>query len=230
MTSLLLIVALSYGLGAIPFSLLVAQAKGVDLRAHGSGNAGATNVWRVVGMGPGALTFALDAGKGLVATLLLSQIRVGGESLAGLLGPHHGAWLQVIAGAAAMAGHVWTVWGRVLFGSWRGGKGVATGAGMLLGLIPVAVGVGVVVFAATLAATRWVSLGSILAAVSLPLTLAAQRAAGASVALPLWGFVLVVPLFIVWTHRTNIRRLLAGTEPRLNDPAGRVASGTGGPV
>lgn len=222
MASLALIVALSYLLGAIPFSLIVARAKGIDLRGHGSGNAGATNVWRVVGKGPGALTFALDAGKGLVATLLLSQLRLGGESLEPLFGTYAGAWAQVIAGAAAMAGHVWTVWGRLFFGSWRGGKGVATGAGMLLGLIPLAVGVGVVVFAATLALTRWVSLGSILAAVSLPITLAVQRALGVDVAPPLWGFALVVPLFIVWTHRTNVQRLLAGTEPRLSDPTGRV--------
>ncbi len=222
MASLLLIVALSYLLGAIPFSLIVARAHGVDLRAHGSGNAGATNVWRVVGKGPGALTFALDAGKGLVATLLLSQLRVGGESLAGLLGAYDGAWAQVIAGAAAMAGHVWTVWGRLFFGSWRGGKGVATGAGMLLGLIPLAVAVGAVVFALAVWLTRWVSLGSLLAAASLPITLAVQRAAGADVPTPLWGFALVVPLFIVWTHRSNVRRLLAGTEPRLSDPAGRA--------
>ena len=222
MASLALIVVLSYALGAIPFSLIVARAKGIDLRQHGSGNAGATNVWRVVGKGPGALTFALDAGKGLAATLLLSQLRLGGESLEPLFGTYAGAWTQVVAGAAAMAGHVWTVWGRLFFGSWRGGKGVATGAGMLLGLIPTAVGVGVVVFAATLALTRWVSLGSILAAVSLPVTLAVQRALGADIAPPLWGFALVVPLFIVWTHRTNVQRLLAGTEPRLSDPAGRV--------
>ena len=96
-------------------------------------------------------------------------------------------------------------------------RGIATLA--CLALIPVAIGVGVIVFAATLALTRWVSLGSILAALSLPVALAVQRAMGAEVAPPLWGFALAVPFFIIWTHRTNVRRLLDGTEPRLSDPA-----------
>lgn len=218
MASLALVLALSYLLGAVPFSLIVARAHGIDLRQHGSGNAGATNVWRVVGKGAGALAFALDAGKGVAATLGIA--RLGGD-LTPLLGPHAGAWTAVLAGAAAMIGHVWTIWGRLFFGSWRGGKGVATGAGMLVGLIPTAVGVALLVFAATLALTRWVSLGSILAALSLPVTLLVQQWLGATIAPPLWGFALVVPFFIVWTHRTNVRRLLDGTEPRLNDPASR---------
>lgn len=220
MDSLALALALSYLLGAIPFSLIVARAHGVDLRAHGSGNAGATNVWRVVGKGPGALAFLLDAGKGLVATLVLARL-AGPDATAGL-GPNGAVWAQVLAGAAAMIGHVWTLWGRLFFGSWKGGKGVATGAGMLLGLIPVAVGAALAVFAATMALTRWVSLGSILASLTLPVALGVQQALGARVAPPLWAFALVVPFFIVWTHRENVRRLLAGTEPRLGDPAGRI--------
>lgn len=219
MTSIALIVGLSYLLGAVPFSLVVARSKGVDLRAHGSGNAGATNAMRVLGKGPGLLVFALDAGKGFVATALLSQLRVGGEALA-MLGDWAPTWAAVIAGTAAMLGHVFTLWGRVFFGSFKGGKGVATGAGMLLGLIPAAVGIAALVFAGTMWATRFVSLGSILASVSLPVTLAVQQAAfGAEVAPPVWGFALVVPFFIVWTHRTNVRRLLDGTEPRFADPA-----------
>lgn len=218
MAPLALVLALSYLLGAVPFSLIVARAHGIDLRQHGSGNAGATNVWRVVGKGAGALAFLLDAGKGLVATLVLA--RLGGD-LTSVLGPHAAAWAAVLAGAAAMLGHVWTLWGRLFFGSWRGGKGVATGAGMLVGLIPVAVGAALLVFVLTLALTRWVSLGSILAAATLPVALFVQQQFGAAVAPPLWGFALVVPFFIVWTHRTNVRRLLDGTEPRLNDPAAR---------
>ena len=215
--SVALVVVLSYLLGAVPFSLVVARAHGVDLRQHGSGNAGATNAWRVLGKGPGILVFALDLLKGLAATVGIARL---GDAAG--LGPDGAAWLSVIAGASAMLGHVYTVWGRAFFGSWKGGKGVATGAGMLLGLIPVAIGVGVVVFALTMWATRWVSLGSILSAVSLPVTMAVQRALGASVAAPVWGFALVVPLFIVYTHRTNVRRLLAGTEPRLSDKAERI--------
>lgn len=214
MASIALVVALSYLLGAVPFSLVVARAHGVDLRQHGSGNAGATNAWRVLGKGPGLLVFALDALKGYLATVGLSLLRVDDPSA--LLGAWTPAWMAVLAGAAAMLGHVWTLWGRLFFGSWKGGKGVATGAGMLVGLIPIPVGVGVLVFGATLGLTRWVSLGSILAALSLPVVLGAQLALGRDVPPPIWGFALVVPLFIVWTHRTNVRRLLAGTEPKMS--------------
>ena len=214
MLSLALIVGLSYLLGAIPFSLVVARARGVDLRAHGSGNAGATNAMRVMGKGPGLLVFLLDAAKGWAATALISQIRVGGETLA-FLGEWAPTWAAVLAGAAAMVGHVVTVWGALFFGSRKGGKGVATGAGMLLGLIPVAVGVAFALFAGIVWATRYVSLGSIVAAVSLPVTLGAQQMTGSTVPPPIWAFALVVPFFIVWTHRANVRRLLDGTESRI---------------
>lgn len=219
MLSLALILILSYGLGAIPFSLVVARMKGVDLRQHGSGNAGATNALRVLGKGPGLLVFLLDAAKGFVATALISHLRLGGEAL-GFLGAYPETWTAVLAGTAAMVGHVVTVWGALFFGSRRGGKGVATGAGMLLGLIPLAVGVAAALFAVVVWATRYVSLGSILAAVSLPLTLLAeQKMTGEAVPPPIWVFALVVPFFIVWTHRANVRRLLDGTESQIGGAA-----------
>ncbi len=214
MVSAALAVVLSYLLGAIPFSLIVARAHGVDLRQHGSGNAGATNVWRVLGKGPGALVFGLDFLKGLLPTLLAPHL-----ADASALGPDGAAWLAVLAGVAAMLGHVVTLWGRVFFGSWKGGKGVATGAGLIAGLISVATVVAVAVFGLAMWATRRVSLGSILGAVSLPVTLGVQTVLGARFAPPVWGFALLVPLFILWTHRTNVRRLLDGTEPRLGDTA-----------
>ena len=221
--TLALIILLGYLLGAVPFSLVVGRMKGVDLRQHGSGNAGATNAFRVLGKGPGILVFVLDMVKGLVATQLISRLTMGADPTA-LLGAEGATWLMVIAGASAMLGHVFTIWGRLFFGSLKGGKGVATGAGMLLGLIPVAVGVGLVVFILTMVATRYVSLGSILAALSLPITLAVQRWLGAEVASPVWLFALAVPLFIVYTHRTNVRRLLNGTEARMSDKAEPVES------
>ncbi|MAQ93198.1 MAG: acyl-phosphate glycerol 3-phosphate acyltransferase [Rhodothermaceae bacterium] len=221
--SLVLIVVLSYLLGAIPFSLVVGRMMGVDLRQHGSGNAGATNALRVLGKGPGLLVFALDFGKGLAAVVLISQLRVGDESLVGLLGSRPElaqAWAATLAGTAAMVGHVVTLWGRLFFGSWKGGKGVATGAGMLTGLAPIAVGLALLVFIATLAATRYVSLGSILAAISLPLSLVVlQVAFGASAPPPVWIFATVVPAFIVWTHRANVKRLMNGTETRIGAKA-----------
>ena len=219
MASVALICLFSYLLGAVPFSLIVARSKGVDLRQHGSGNAGATNVYRVMGKGPGALVFALDCLKGLVATVLISQIRVDGESLIGLLGSRPGlgdTWPMIMAGAAAMLGHVFTIWGRLFFESWRGGKGVATGSGMLVGLIPVAVGIGLVLFIGVVALTRIVSLGSILASASLPVTLVvAHFVFGHPEPPPIWVFAIVVPGLILWTHRTNVKRLLNGTEPRV---------------
>jgi glycerol-3-phosphate acyltransferase PlsY len=129
----------------------------------------------------------------------------------------------MLAGAAAMLGHVVTPAGRVLFGSWRGGKGVATGGGMLLGLVPVAVLVGLAAFVAVVAATRYVSLGSIAAAAAIPATVFAQRLLfGQPVPAPILGFSLLVFAFIVYTHRTNLRRLREGTEAKVTDPAGPI--------
>ncbi|WP_420456474.1 glycerol-3-phosphate 1-O-acyltransferase PlsY [Rubrivirga sp.] len=223
MASLALVLLLSYLLGAIPWGLVVARAKGVDLRQHGSGNAGATNALRVLGKGPGLVVFLLDFAKGLVAVVLISTLRVGDESLVGLLGSRPelaAAWGATLAGTAAMLGHVYTVWGRLFFGSWKGGKGVATGAGMLTGLAPIPVALALAVFVAVLAATRYVSLGSILAAVSLPLSLVVLHVLGVESPPPVWIFAVVVPAFIVWTHRANVRRLLDGTESRVGSKAG----------
>ncbi len=221
--SLATIIVLSYLLGAIPFSLVVARLKGINLREHGSGNAGATNALRVMGKGPGVAVFALDFAKGLVAVVLISQIRVGGESLVGILGSRPdlaAAWAATIAGVAAMLGHVVTVWGRVFFESWKGGKGVATGAGMLAGLAPIPIALAAVLFTAVVWATRYVSLGSILGAISLPITLLVLHF-GLDIRNPppVWIFAAVVPAFIVWTHRANVRRLLNGTESRFGSKA-----------
>ena len=207
-----LLLGCAYLLGAIPFSLLVARLRGVDLREHGSGNAGATNALRVLGKGPGALVFALDFFKGLVATVVLPETLLSGVV------PE---WAMVAAGATAMLGHVFTVWGALFFGGWRGGKGVATGAGMLTGLVPVAVLAGLAVFIGAVALTRTVSLGSILAATTIPVALGVQSALfpSTSPGRAIWAFALAVPLFILWTHRANVRRLLAGTEAKVTDSA-----------
>lgn len=207
--SIALLLACAYLLGAVPFSLVVARLRGIDLREHGSGNAGATNAMRVLGRGPGALVFGLDFFKGLVATLVLPSA---------FLGPLAPEWTMVAAGAMAMVGHVVTIWGALFFGGWKGGKGVATGAGMLTGLVPISVLVGLGVFVTVVAMSRMVSLGSILAATSIPITLGIQTLLAPSTApgRAIWMFALAVPLFILWTHRSNVRRLLTGTEPRIS--------------
>lgn len=205
----LVLLVCAYLLGAVPFSLLVARIRGVDLRSHGSGNAGATNALRVLGKGPGAIVFALDFFKGLVATIVLPEA---------VLGPLPPEWAMVAAGTSAMVGHVITVWGALFFGGWKGGKGVATGAGMLTGLVPIAVLAGLAVFVVTVGLSRTVSLGSILSATTIPIALGLQSLLAPSTApgRAIWIFALAVPLFILWTHRSNVRRLLAGTEAKVS--------------
>lgn len=218
MASLLLILALSYLLGSIPFSLIVSWFRGVDLRKHGSGNAGATNALRVLGTSPGILVFILDVSKGIVATVLVSQIRLAGEALPGFLGtsPNAMIWMMVFAGTAAILGHVITLTGYVLFGSFKGGKGVATGVGILMGLIPTAAGVALALFFVVVVLTRYVSLGSLLATTSIPLTLLIETVAfGESFRAGVWAFAVAAPFIIAYTHRQNIRRLLRGTESRV---------------
>ncbi|HUG54988.1 MAG TPA: glycerol-3-phosphate 1-O-acyltransferase PlsY [Vicinamibacteria bacterium] len=189
---------LAYLLGSIPFSYLVARRRGVDVRAVGSGNVGATNVLRNVGRAAGLAAFALDFLKGTAATAIAS--RAGG--------PVVGA----VAAAVAVLGHMYPVWL-----SFRGGKGVATGAGAFLPLMPVPTAIGLVLFAAVAALTRYVSLGSVVGASALPVS--AFLLSGPSPAA--WSSSVVAAL-IVWKHRSNLGRILARTEGRLGSgPAAR---------
>ena len=191
-----LLVLAAYLLGAIPNGLLIARLKGIDLQQVGSGNIGATNVFRCVGKGWGMLAFALDAVKGFVPAFVFPRLVAGAPD-----------WLGLACGVAAVAGHNWPVWLK-----FKGGKGVSTSAGMLLGIAPAAVGVGFLVFAATVALTRFVSLGSILAAVAVPAAYISMTG-GANRLLA--GALVVMGLLVIAKHRANIRRLLAGTEPRI---------------
>ncbi|MDX1439330.1 MAG: glycerol-3-phosphate 1-O-acyltransferase PlsY [Rubricoccaceae bacterium] len=215
MFTLVTILIVSYLLGSIPVSLIAGRIRGIDLHAIGSGNAGATNVFRTLGVGAGILVFIMDAAKGFMATRLVTQLRLE-QNLPGWLGDNAEIWIMVIAGSAAILGHVYTIIGRYFYGTFKGGKGVATGTGMLLGIIPVAIGVAMALFSAIVYTTRFVSLGSIIATVSLPLTLLVQRLVfhdyypG-----PIFWFVAIVPVFILYTHRENVKRLLAGTEKRI---------------
>lgn len=208
----LLAALVGYLLGAIPFGYLVARTHGVDIFKAGSGNPGATNVKRVLGAKAGNKVFALDVLKGAAAAswglLAFTTVRV-----------HYdfeiGAWLP----AAEVSGEGWRLMGLVgllgavlghsfsVFTRFKGGKGVATAAGGLLVLVPVACVAGALVWVATFYSTRYVSLGSILAAIAVP---AASWLRGNPLALNL--AVTLLGLFVVVRHRENIRRLLAGTE------------------
>ena len=206
-----------YFLGSLPFGFLVARAHGVDIFKVGSGNPGATNVRRVLGSRAGNQVFALDALKGAVAAalpLLLAYLslrhfedRMTGwspdEQASFRLETMDGARLEALIGViAAVLGHSFSI-----FTQFKGGKGVATAAGGLLVLMPLACGIGGAVFALTFSLTRYVSLGSILAAVAVPAASWLLRNP-----LPLNVVATAVGLFVIIRHRENVRRLLTGTE------------------
>ena len=191
----LLVVPLGYLLGSFPSGYLAGRwCAGVDIRQLGSGSTGATNVLRQVGKGPALVVFVVDVFKGSAAVILARA----------LLGSSAYGWL-VAAGLAALAGHIWPIWL-----GWKGGKAVATGFGMLLGLVP-AVGLACLgVFLTSLAVSRIVSISSVLAAAALPLLMAGAGAPAAYL-----GLGVVAAVMVIWRHRTNLARLLKGEEPRL---------------
>ena len=185
---------LGYLLGSIPSGWLAGRwLKGIDLRELGSGSTGATNVLRQVGKGPALVVFLIDVGKGAAAVLLARALGLGD-------------WIQVLAGLTALAGHIWPVWL-----GFKGGKAVATGLGLFLGLAwPVGLA-SFGVFLAVFSLSRYVSLASVLAAISLPLLMAAGSGSTANLVVAL-----VAMLLVLWRHRSNIKRLINGTEPKLN--------------
>ena len=202
------LLAAAYLAGAIPFAFLVARAKGVDIRKVGSGNVGATNVFRAVGKGWGILTFALDAAKGLLPALLFPV------ALARWTGQPSPAAMGLGFGCAAIAGHNWPV-----FLGFRGGKGMATSAGVLLGVAPAAMGIGLAVWVVLFLISHYVSLASIGAALAVPtaawLLYAAEGAVRPAV-------LTALGLLAVWRHRSNIQRLSAGTEHRFEFGRGKA--------
>ena len=197
--------AAAYLLGSIPFGFLVARTRGIDIQSVGSGNIGATNVFRSVGKGAGVFTFACDFLKGLLPTLVLPL------AFASSLSPSQVPVLRVTAGFLAIAGHNWPIFLR-----FKGGKGIATSAGALVGIAPAAIVCGLATWLAVCALTRYVSLASIAAAAvvaaaawTLRFTVSPQNGLLVPVALTILAGV------AVWRHHSNISRLLAGTEPTI---------------
>jgi acyl phosphate:glycerol-3-phosphate acyltransferase len=190
-------VALAYASGSIPFAHLAGLAKSVDLRKQGSGNLGATNVFRVLGWKIGVLVFLADAAKGALPVLVLPP-RIDSARDPVL-------W-AIIVGVAAIAGHVRPVF--LKFG--KGGKGVATAAGVFFALAPVPMLVTFAVFLAVVLASGYVSLGSLLSAIVLPSLLAITL----GVSSPLFIVSVLIAAFVYWTHRANIGRLRRGEENR----------------
>ena len=195
-TQTLLAASAAFLSGSVPFGYFAGRLRGIDIRQHGSGNIGATNVIRVLGKGIGIPVFVLDLLKGLVPCLLVKAD--GAES-----------WVLVLTGLCAILGHMFTPWL-----GFKGGKGVATAAGVLLGIAWVPMLAGLVVWLLFFFFTRYVSLASMLAGVAVAATMAAQMAVQGRWDAVLLGFGLVLALLVILRHRANIGRLLAGTEPK----------------
>jgi glycerol-3-phosphate acyltransferase PlsY len=197
----------AYVIGAVPFAYIAGKAlKGVDIRDYGSGNVGATNVLRTLGKGPGIAVLLLDMAKGTVAVTLvpLAFLRVNGADF-----PVSDELLRAICGVVAIVGHIWTVFLR-----FRGGKGVATTVGVFFGLTWVSMLISIGVFVVVVYLTRYISLGSILLGVSLLVANLLLRSPVEYVILS--GAVL---LLVIYTHGSNIRRLMRGTENKLGKKA-----------
>ena len=184
---------LGYLLGSLPSGWLAGRwLKNIDIREIGSGSTGATNVLRQVGKGPALVVFLIDVGKGAAAVLIARALGLSD-------------WIQVLAGLTALAGHIWPVWL-----GFKGGKAVATGLGLFLGLAwPVGLA-SFGVFLLTLWLFRIVSLSSVLAALSLPLLMIRFSGIGSYILIALVAMGLVL-----WRHRSNLSRILEGSEPKI---------------
>lgn len=209
---IVLILVAAYLLGSIPTAVWLGQwFRKIDIRQHGSGNAGATNALRVLGLKWGVAVMVLDISKGLAAVLLLVPLLTAGR-------PPDPALLRVAAGTAAIVGHIFPV-----FTGFRGGKGVGTSAGVMFALAPLVALTAVVIWVAVVAATRYVSLGSMLAALSVtPLLFLQGALRDTSPPRPLLVFAVLLAAGVLASHRANIGRLLRGNENRLAlKPAGK---------
>lgn len=200
------LLGLSYLVGSVPASYLAGRVAGVDLRQRGSGNLGATNVFRVVGPAAAAPVLVADALKGFFPVWYFPLWD--GQATPGL---------ALAYGLAAVAGHVWPVFLR-----FRGGKGVATSAGVLLGVAPLATTVAVVLWTGLALLTRTVSVASLTAATATPLLAAAFDASWGTV-----SFAAFVAALVWWTHRANVRRIRDGREHRFGSEEARWADGVG---
>jgi glycerol-3-phosphate acyltransferase PlsY len=192
MSRVLAAVAIAYLLGSMPFGYWIGRLRGVDLRAEGSGNTGATNALRVLGRKLGVLVMALDIGKGTLAVLIAAQLG--------------GTGTEVLAATAAVIGHAFPVFLR-----FKGGKAVATGAGAMLGLAPITAVIAFAVWLAVIALTRYVSVASQIAAELFPI-----QAIEFDRPWPVIAITQAAASFVFWRHRANIARLRAGTENRLS--------------
>ena len=215
----------AYLVGGIPNGVLVGKVAGdVDVRSYGSGKTGATNVLRTLGPGAAAMVAVGDVLKGVIAVLLARYVFFGTtfpspiQSAATVSTLHaYAPWAEALAGLSAVLGHTYSIYIK-----FTGGRGVLTGGGALLVISPIATLVGLIVGIIPIALTRYVSLGSVLGAASVPITELVLFLTGHA-ALPSLLYTLLGALYIIFLHRDNIERLLAGTERRLGEPSVKQA-------
>jgi len=189
----LLVLVGCYLLGAIPFGVLVGKvARGIDIREFGSGNIGASNVLRTLGVGPALLVFVLDTAKGTAAVVACRALKME-------------PWIVVMGGVLSIVGHSFSVFLR-----FRGGKGVATSLGMIIGLNPMIAGIAFGLWLVIVGLTRIISVGSMLAAISVPAMMFAWEKH-----VEYQAIAVMAATLILVKHRSNVKRLLAGTEPRI---------------
>lgn len=209
------IIVLSYLIGAIPTSIMVSKAtKGIDIREHGSGNAGGANVMRVLGWKHGLLVILLDAFKGVLAVVVVARLHYGSMPFENATPFDDFTLVQIIAGISAVIGHIWTV-----FAGFKGGKGIATALGMLLMIVTVDMLIAIGVFILVVTLSRYVSLGSLAGAVSVPLALIIRENVF-HVDIPnyntLLPFLIFLAVLVIYTHRKNVVRLLNGSESKIS--------------
>ena len=204
MIDAIIILVISYIIGSIPTAIIAGKwLKKIDIRKHGSGNAGATNVFRTLGWKAGITVLLIDMFKGFIPVYWI----------AGLFhqNPDTLIYLQLLAGICAILGHIWTI-----FAGFKGGKGVGTSAGVFLGLAPLALGIALLVFVIIVWLTRYVSLGSILAALTLLIILLLQKFVLNMFVPDILLYVCTVIVILIWVaHKENIKRLLKGDENKL---------------
>ena len=204
MFTLAVVLAGSYLLGSVPFGYLAGKIRGIDIRTIGSGNVGATNVLRVLGKAYGYAVFILDFLKGLGAVKISMWVAM-------LAHPDRGSpeVFGIVAAAGSVIGHCFPLWLK-----FNGGKGVATSAGALFALMPLAFAIGVAIWLVIFWFTRYVSVASMTTAVALPFVILILSWLAHSNGTPLFYFSVCLAAVVIWRHRENLNRLLRGSEPR----------------
>lgn len=215
MLNLAFVVILSYLVGSIPSSIIVSKlVRGIDIREHGSGNAGGSNVFRVLGWKYGVLVILLDALKGALAVIVVARFYLDSFPFKNITPFDDFTLVQIICGVVAVIGHIWTV-----FAGFRGGKGIATGLGVLIMLVTIDMALALGVFFIVVGISRYISLGSLAAAVAVPLILFIREnifgvdIPGYNTVLP---FCIMLALLVFYTHRKNIDRIFKGIESKIS--------------